>query len=64
MDKVHVAQWRKSARCGTAACVEVAKVDDVYLVRDSKNPTGAVLSFTEHEWAAFVEGVEAGEFRF
>jgi hypothetical protein len=42
----------------------VAKVDGGYLVRDSKNPTGAVLSFTEQEWTAFVEGVEAGEFRF
>jgi len=64
MNKVNVAQWRKSTRCGSAACVEVAKVDDGYLVRDSKNPDGAVLSFTEREWAAFVEAVEAGEFRF
>jgi len=64
MDKINAARWRKSARCGSSACVEVAKVDDVYLVRDSKNPNGAVLSFTEREWAAFVEGVEAGEFRF
>ena len=64
MDKVNVAQWQKSTRCGNAACVEVAKVDGGYLVRDSKNPTGAVLSFTEQEWTAFVEGVEAGEFRF
>ena len=64
MYKVNVAQWQKSTRCGNAACVEVAKVYDVYLVRDSKNPDGAVLSFTEQEWAAFVEGVAAGEFRF
>jgi hypothetical protein len=64
MNKVNVAQWRKSRRCGHSACVEVAKVDGGYLVRDSKNPDGAVLSFSEQEWAAFVEGVEAGEFRF
>jgi hypothetical protein len=64
MNKVNVAQWRKSTRCGNATCVEVAKVEDGYLVRDSKNPDGAVLSFSEQEWAAFVEGVEAGEFRF
>jgi len=55
---------RSTFRQGALACVEVAKVDDTYLVRDSKNPDGAVLSFTEQEWAAFVEGVEAGEFRF
>jgi len=64
MNKVNVAQWRKSQRCSGGACVEVAKVDGGYLVRDSKNPAGAVLSFTEQEWTAFVEGVEAGEFRF
>ena len=64
MDKINVPHWRKSTRCGNTTCVEVAKVDDTYLVRDSKNPGGAVLSFTEQEWAAFVEGVAAGEFRF
>ena len=56
--------WRKSSRCGSNACVEVAEVDGRYLVRDSKNPEGPVLSFTPEEWTAFVAGVEAGEFRF
>jgi hypothetical protein len=56
--------WRKSSRCGTNACVEVAEVDGQYLVRDSKNPGGPVLSFTPEEWTAFVAGVAAGEFRF
>jgi hypothetical protein len=57
-------KWRKSTRCGSATCVEVAKIEDRYLVRDSKNPQAAALSFTEQEWIAFVEGVTAGEFRF
>ena len=57
-------QWRKSSRCGSGTCVEVAKVEDTYLVRDSKNPEAAALSFTPAEWDAFVEGVSAGEFRF
>lgn len=56
--------WRKSTRCGSNACVEVAKVDGQYLVRDSKNPQVAALTFTESEWVAFTEGVVAGEFRF
>jgi len=34
-----------------------------YLIRDSKNP-GVELSFSGDEWAAFKEGVEAGDFRF
>ncbi|GIF15155.1 hypothetical protein Ate01nite_51870 [Actinoplanes teichomyceticus] len=56
--------WRKSSRCGTSTCVEVAKVDDNYLIRDSKNPEAAALTFTKAEWDAFIEGVTAGEFRF
>jgi len=64
MDKVSVAQWRKSTRCGNSACVEVAKVDDRILVRDSKDPEGRVLSFTEQEWKAFAQGVVAGDFEF
>ncbi len=57
-------KWQKSSRCSSNACVEVAKVDDEYLVRDSKNPQAPHLTFTSEEWAAFVEGVTAGEFRF
>ena len=56
--------WRRSSRCGTTTCVEVAKVGDQYLVRDSKNPDAAALSFTPQEWDAFVLGVSAGEFQF
>ncbi|MFI6077529.1 DUF397 domain-containing protein [Actinoplanes sp. NPDC051343] len=56
--------WRKSTRCGSNACVEVAKVDGQYLVRDSKNPQVSALAFTEAEWVAFTEGVAAGEFLF
>jgi hypothetical protein len=55
-------EWRKSSRCGNAACVEVAKAGDDFLVRDSKDADGAVLRFTKDEWVAFVAGVNAGEF--
>jgi hypothetical protein len=57
-------QWVKSSLCGTGACVEVAKVADQYLVRDSKAPDAPALTFTQDEWTAFVDGVTAGEFRF
>jgi uncharacterized protein DUF397 len=58
------AAWRKSSRSGpyTDNCVEVAFVNDVIAVRDSKNPAGAVLLFTEGEWDAFVDGAKQGEF--
>jgi len=54
--------WRRSTRCGSTACVEVAQHTDRYLVRDSKNPDGPVLTFTQTEWIAFKAGMVAGEF--
>jgi hypothetical protein len=61
---VAAAAWRKSSRSGpwTDNCVEVAFVGDSILVRDSKNPSGAVLVFTPSEWDAFVNGAKDGEF--
>jgi hypothetical protein len=57
------AVWRKSARSANdGQCVEVAFVDGAVAVRDSKDPTGGVLLFTRPEWAAFVDGVTAGDF--
>ncbi|ROT31276.1 DUF397 domain-containing protein [Micromonospora sp. HM5-17] len=49
--------WRKSTRSGTngGSCVEVAdNLPGVVLVRDSKDPNGAVLAFTPTQWQAFV----------
>jgi hypothetical protein len=54
--------WRKSTRCGSATCVEVAEVGDRVLVRDSKNPDRASLSFTKLEWDSFQDGLLAGDF--
>ncbi len=39
-----------------------ADADRLILMRDSKNPDGPVLAFTEAEWRAFVAGVKDGEF--
>jgi hypothetical protein len=54
--------WRRSGRCGSSACVEVAKVGDHYLVRNSTTTQATPLSFTEGEWTAFTGGVKAGDF--
>lgn len=55
----------KSNRSGTngAASVEVAFVEDVVAVRDSKERTGPALPFTAAEWDAhlFLSDVEGGE---
>ncbi|MEV6859907.1 DUF397 domain-containing protein [Streptosporangium subroseum] len=69
--------WRKSSLSGGSGgdCVEVAVVpghpdlaahkvgeDELYLVRDSKDPDGSKLAFTSAEWDAFLAGVKLGEF--
>jgi hypothetical protein len=55
--------WRTSSRCANGTCVEVAKVEGGYLIRDSKNPEQAPLFFAEDELTTFVTAFAAGEFR-
>ncbi|HEU4425814.1 MAG TPA: DUF397 domain-containing protein [Pilimelia sp.] len=56
--------WRKSIRSGAnqGSCVEVRRNDGAIQVRDSKDQSGPVLTFTLAEWRAFVAGAKAGEF--
>jgi hypothetical protein len=56
--------WRKSRRSGGGDnCVEVAFAADGSVgVRDSKDRTGPVLTFSPAEWEAFTGGVRDGEF--
>lgn len=58
------AEWHKSTRSGPNCdnCVEVAFVGGAVALRDSKNPTGPALIFTEAEWLAFTLGAKDGEF--
>ncbi|GAA5076887.1 DUF397 domain-containing protein [Thermocatellispora tengchongensis] len=57
------AEWFKASFSDNGGgCVEVAIGDDGVAVRDSKDPSGPVLRFTDLEWAAFIAGVHAGEF--
>jgi hypothetical protein len=48
--------WRKSSYSGNngGQCVEVAATGRV-LVRDSKNPRGAVLEFAPETWRKFTK---------
>lgn len=55
--------WRKSSRCSSGACVEVARTEGGYLLRDSKRPNQRPMFFTEEELTVFAEAVVAGEFR-
>jgi hypothetical protein len=57
--------WRKSSRSNGNDgnnCVEVAFLDGAVAVRDSKDPDGSALVFTQAEWDAFLAGARDGEF--
>jgi hypothetical protein len=59
------AVWKKSSRSngnGGNNCVEVAILDTVVAVRDSKDQSGPALMFNPAEWAEFVNAAKAGEF--
>jgi hypothetical protein len=57
--------WIKATRSGGngGSCVEVRRHDDRIEVRDTKDRgAGPILSFTNAEWAAFLDGAQGGEF--
>ncbi len=57
------ARWRKSAKTqNNGACVEVTRVGEIIGVRDSKDPSGPILTFTLREFEAFLDGAHKGEF--
>jgi hypothetical protein len=54
--------WRKSTYSAVNGCVEIAFLDGMVAVRDSKSQQGRALVFTPVEWQAFVDGVRDGQF--
>jgi hypothetical protein len=57
-------EWHKSSFSGEGGgCVEVAELPGGgFALRDTKDRTGPVLTFTAAEREAFIRGVVAGEF--
>lgn len=57
-------RFRKSSYSPNGgSCVELARYGERFAVRDSKDPSGPILSgFTTADLHSFVEGVKQGEF--
>lgn len=51
--------WRRSSRCGSNTCLEMAHDQRFVYVVDSANPTGAVLCFPVKNWVTFVDWVSS-----
>jgi len=55
--------WRKAQRSiGNGACVEVTSMNGMVAMRNSRDPRGAILTYTAAEWSAFLDGAKNGEF--
>lgn len=55
------ANWRRSSRSsGNGACVEIAFVEGLVAVRDSKQTRGPILVFSPAEWNAFFGSAKQG----
>ncbi len=55
--------FQRPKGCGIGACVEVAIHEQKVSVRDSKQGEGgAVLTFDQAEWRAFITAAKAGQY--
>jgi hypothetical protein len=66
MADMTAAAWRKSSRSGNGSqqngCVEVARnLPGIVAVRDSKDPSGPVLSVAPAVWRDLIADVKAGQ---
>jgi Domain of unknown function (DUF397) len=51
--------WRKSSRSASGSqCVEIGYTRRFIFARDSKNPTGLTLAFSQAEWTEFLNAVK------
>jgi len=54
--------WRKSAKCNSETCVEVAISENKAYLRNSRDAAGPSLVFDAEEWRSFLAGARDHEF--
>jgi hypothetical protein len=59
------AEWQRAEESeGEEEAIEIAFVEEYIAMRNSAEPEGTILVFTQAEWDAFVLGAKDGEFDF
>ena len=53
--------WRKSSHSGDGNCLEVALIQGRVAVRDSKDRTGPLLTFSLQEWTELLARARSGD---
>ncbi|GGM32754.1 hypothetical protein GCM10012275_00190 [Longimycelium tulufanense] len=53
-------RWRKASTSLNDACVEVAALRHRIGIRDSKNPTGPVLTIDRSPWLGLLSAIKSG----
>jgi len=54
--------WHTAEMSGGGNCVQVKSQDGMVVVGNSRSVDGPFLSYTQDEWASFLDGVKKGEF--
>lgn len=55
--------WRRSSRCESHNCVEVAHRADRVQLRSSQDPDGLVVEIDPDSWMSFCAAIKAGALR-
>jgi hypothetical protein len=50
--------WRRSSRCNGGACVEVAELDEMIIIRDSAEPGHTLIAVSRDVWRDFLSWVQ------
>jgi hypothetical protein len=53
--------WRKASFCQSGECLEIAKLNNMIVMRDSKDPR-YMLPHTVEEFRFLVQSIKAGEY--
>jgi hypothetical protein len=54
--------WHTATMSGGGNCVQVKSQDGMIVIGNSRFADGPFISYTQDEWAAFLDGAKKGEF--